>query len=75
MRGRQLESMACPRGALDDGREMTQFTLNFTKKGLFGKSVPVPISLQSVIRLRHPTTCLRHKDKSATRNHVRKRRK
>ena len=55
--GRRLESMAMEPGELEDGREMIQFRLELTKKGLLSKPVAVPVSIEAAAQMRHPSHC------------------
>ncbi len=61
MRGRRLESMACPNVTLENGSVALQFRLEFSKKGLLGQGTYTATSLQSAARLRHPLGCPQRK--------------
>ncbi len=56
-RGRRLESMSVGPVPLKDETEMLQFRLELSKKGTESSGIAVPISLQSVVRMRHPPDC------------------
>ena len=56
---RRLESMAVEPGELENGREMLQFRLELSKKGLLSRPVAIPISIEAAAQMRHPPHCTR----------------
>lgn len=76
MRGRRLESMSLQAQVLDDGREIEEFVLEFSKKGWFSQPVAVPVSFTVATQLRrigspsrsnHPTSTKKKKKRSGKR--------
>jgi hypothetical protein len=65
MRGRSLESMSVGPVTLEDGREMLQFVLEFSKKGLLSRGISIPVAIEVAARLKHPDNCP-HKKRSST---------
>ena len=62
--GRRLESMAVGPVESEDGREMLQFCLELSRKGLLSQPVAMPVSIEAAAQMRHPPHCL-HKHSSA----------
>ncbi|MBS1250990.1 MAG: hypothetical protein MAG451_00019 [Anaerolineales bacterium] len=54
MRGRRLESMTIGSVELDDGTEMLQFVLEFSKKGSLSQPRAEPVSIEVAAQMRHP---------------------
>jgi hypothetical protein len=52
MRGRRLESMSLQTQVLEDGREIEEFVLEFSKKGWFSQPVALPVSFTVAAQLR-----------------------
>jgi hypothetical protein len=71
MCGRRLESMSVGPVTLEDGREMLQFVLEFSKKGLLSKGVSIPVAVKAAARLKHPDGCP-HKRGSSTKKRRRR---
>lgn len=65
-RGRRLESMAVGPVTLEDGSEILQFVLEFSKKGLLSPGIDVPVAVEAAARMRHPDDCP-HKGDSPSR--------
>jgi hypothetical protein len=57
MRGRRLVSMVPGVVKLDDGREIDELILEFSKKGWLSRQVPVHVSFNVAVHLRHPAGC------------------
>jgi hypothetical protein len=57
MRGRRLESMAVDTVTTQEGKEILQFRLEFSKKGLLSRRVSMPIAVKAAARLKHPDHC------------------
>lgn len=57
MKGRRLERMSLEPGLLEDGAEMLQFRLHYSKKGLFSKPIVDPISVEAAAKMKHPPGC------------------
>jgi hypothetical protein len=55
--GRRLEGMSLAIVTMDDGRELEQFRLEFSKKGVFSKAVYTPVSPLVATGMRHPSDC------------------
>ena len=55
--GRRLESMAVEPVELEDEREVRQFRLELSKKGLLSRRLAVPVSADVAARMVHPPTC------------------
>ncbi len=58
MRGRRLKAMAMGSVELTDGRELPQFRLVFSKKGLLSSELIEPLSPEVAVQMRHPDNCL-----------------
>ena len=56
-RRRRLESMSIGSVLLQDGTEMLQFRMEFSKKGIGSSGMTVPISVQSAVQMIHPPDC------------------
>lgn len=54
MRGRRLQSMAISLAELEDGTEIREFVLEFSKKGRLSSRVGVPVSFEVAAQMRHP---------------------
>lgn len=52
MRGRRLESMTIDPVELEDGTEMLQFALEFSKKGPLSQPVAQPVSVEAAAKMR-----------------------
>jgi hypothetical protein len=52
MRGRRLEAMSIQTQVLEDGREVEEFVLEFSKKGWFSQGVALPVSFSVATQLR-----------------------
>ena len=63
--GRRLESMAVEPGELEDGREILQFQLELSAKGLLSQPRVVPVSVEVAAQMVHPPTCRRGTGASA----------
>jgi hypothetical protein len=71
--GRRLESMSV--GPVEkDGRILSQFCLELSKKGIFSRPVAVPVSAQVAVQMKHPPGCPRGRGGSATDRPAKKRR-
>jgi tetratricopeptide (TPR) repeat protein len=57
MRGRRLESMSVEPVLLNDGTEMLQFRLEFSKKRLEPSGRAVAVSVESAAQMHHPPGC------------------
>lgn len=57
MRGRRLEAMSTKLVLLNDGSQMPQFRLEFSRKGLLSRAIYEPVSPQVAAHLRHPPGC------------------
>jgi len=55
--GRRLEGMSLAMVSMEDGSELEQFRLEFSKKGLFSKGVFTPVSPLAAAGLHHPPGC------------------
>ena len=55
--GRRLEGLSLAMVSMEDGRELEQFRLEFSKKGVFSKGVFTPVSPLAVAGLHHPPGC------------------
>jgi hypothetical protein len=55
--GRRLEGMSLAMVSMEDGRDLEQFRLEFSKKGLFSKGVYTAVSPLVAAGLRHPSGC------------------
>jgi hypothetical protein len=58
IRGRRLKAMAMGFVELTDGRDLPQFRLVFSKKGLFSSELIEPFSPEVAVQMRHPDDCL-----------------
>jgi hypothetical protein len=56
--GRRLKAMAMGSVELTDGRELPQFRLVFSTKGLFSSELIEPLSPEVAVQMRHPDDCL-----------------
>jgi hypothetical protein len=56
--GRRLKAMEMGSVELTDGRELPQFRLVFSKKGLFSSERIEPLSPEIAVQMRHPDDCL-----------------
>ena len=74
MRGRRLESMSVDMVTVEDGSEVLQFALEFSKKGL-SPGVCVPVAVEAAARLRHPDHCPRKGKPPRKKSRQRKRRR
>ena len=61
MRGRRLEGMVIDEATLDDGSNVMQFGLDFSKQELSSGDVVDALSPLVAIHLRHPVGCPRHR--------------
>jgi hypothetical protein len=71
MRGRRLESMSVGPVTLEDGSEILQFVLEFSKKGLLSQGISIPVAVKVAARLKHPDDCP-HKRGSPTKKRRRR---
>jgi hypothetical protein len=55
--GRRLKGISLARVSMEEGRELEQFRLEFSKIGLFSKGVFTPVSPLAAARLHHPPGC------------------
>jgi len=55
--GRRLESMIVGPVTFEDGSEMLQFALEFSKKGLLSRRVSIPIAVKAAAQMKHPADC------------------
>jgi hypothetical protein len=55
--GRRLEGMSLAMVSMEDGRELEQFRLEFSRKGVFSKGVFTPVSPLAAAGLHHPPGC------------------
>ncbi len=55
--GRRLESMAINYEVLDNGQEIEELMLIFSKKGMLAQPVGIPVSFNVAARMRHPADC------------------
>ncbi len=67
MVGRRLESMAVDPVELEDGRELLQFRLELSGKGLLSQPVSIPVSVQVAAQMCHPVRCPYRSGTSAAR--------
>ena len=74
MRGRRLRTMSVVPVMLEDGSEMLQFALEFSKKGLLSRRIRVPVAIKVAARLKHPDHCP-HKGGSTTKKSRRRKRR
>jgi hypothetical protein len=56
-RGWRLRSMSVGIQTLQDGREIEELNLEFSKAGLLSRIVQVPVAFEVAARMRHPTDC------------------
>lgn len=71
MRGRRLESMSVGPVTLEDGSEVLQFVLEFSKRGLLSQGISIPVAIKAAARLKHPDDCP-HKGDSSTKKRRRR---
>jgi hypothetical protein len=57
----RLEGMVVDEITLEDGSEMVQFGLHFSRKGLSSDAIVDALSPLVAVHLRHPVGCPRHK--------------
>ena len=74
MRGRKQESMSVGPVTLEDGSEVLQFVLEFSKKGLLLRGVHTPVAIKAAARLKHPDHCPYKKSSPAKKSRRRRRR-
>ena len=55
--GRRLEALSLAMVSMEDGRDLEQFRLEFSKKGLFSKGVFTPVSPLAAAGMHHPPGC------------------
>jgi hypothetical protein len=55
--GRRLEDMSLAMVSMEDGRDLEQFRLELSKKGLFSKGVFTPVCPLAAAGLHHPSGC------------------
>jgi hypothetical protein len=75
MRGQRLEAMSVGPVTLEDGSEMLQFRLEFSKKGLLSQGVSVAVAIKAAARLKHPDHCPHKGGSSKKKSRRRKRRR
>lgn len=74
MRGRRLEAMSVDMVTVQDGSEVLQFRLEFSRKGLLPPGVCVPVAVEAAAQLRHPDHCPRKGKLPKKKSRQRKRR-
>jgi len=65
--GRRLEGMSLAMVSMEDGRDLEQFRLEFSNKGIFSKGVFTPISPLAAADLHHPSGCPHRQDQEKAR--------
>jgi hypothetical protein len=75
MRGRRLESMSFGPVTLEDGSELPQFVLEFSKKGWESHGLAEPVSPEVAVKLRHPDRRLSRQSSPPMSNEFRRQRR
>ena len=74
IRGRRLEAMSVGMVTLQDGSEVIEFRLEFSKKGWLSPGIYTAVALEAAARLRHPDHCS-HKGRSPKKKSRRQKRR
>jgi hypothetical protein len=75
VRGWRLESMSIGVQTLQDGREIEELNLEFSKAGVLSRIVQVPVAFEVAARMRHPADCPYRKQVSPSKKGKRPRKK
>lgn len=72
MQGRRLDGLSVVPVKLEDGTEVPQLHLLFSKKSLLGQGTYDAVSIQVAARMRHPPDCPNKGSSTASKSHRRK---